>query len=206
LTKQKPPVAWVKTVDETGARGAVARAYDAVADASGKVENLYKAMSLTPDVIRPADEHYLALLHNPASPLEPWLAELVSTYVGILNGSRYAVLNHAENFHHHFGDRVRSGAIMQALEAETWRELDLAPQTLAALSFAKKLSLKPADFTETEIMALREVGFDDTSISYLAQLVASFAYWSRITVALGIRLGDTVGFAAKQHPPEQVEA
>ena len=187
------PVAWVETIPQAEATGAVREAYRAVAGPDGTVENLYLAMSLTPDVIKPADDQYLALLHTPDSPLQPWLAELVSTHVAILCGSEYAWLNHGENFEAHFGDRAASGAMLEALHAGTWREKIADPMARAALGFGDKLTLRPAEMAETDIVALREAGFTDKAISYLAQLASSFAYWSRIINALGIRLGDTIG-------------
>lgn len=187
------PIAWVETIAEADATGALRDAYSAVAGSDGRVENLYRAMSQTPGVIRPADDHYRALLHDPASPLAPWLAELVSTHVAVLCGSEYAWRNHGENFEAHFGDRAASGAILAALHAGTWRTEVTDPMARAALAFAEKLTLCPADMAEADIAALRTAGFGDKAIGYLAQLAASFAYWSRIINALGIRLGETIG-------------
>lgn len=196
----RTPIAWVETIPQAQATGVVREAYGAVAGVDGTVENLYLAMSQTPGVIKPADDHYLALLHNPDNPLPPWLAELVSTHTAILCGSRYAWLNHGENFEAHFGDRAASGGILEALHAGTWRGVVGDPQALAALVFAEKLTLRPAEMAEADIVALRAAGFCEKAISYLAQLVASFAYWSRIINALGIRLGDTIGVKGAQAP------
>ncbi len=192
-SKTRTTIAWVETVSQSEATGAIRDAYQAVAGADGKVENLYLAMSQTPKAIKPANDHYLALLHDPDSPLRPWLAELVSTYVAILCGSEYAWLNHGENFEAHFADRQRSGVILKALHVGDWRDRIDDPQVLAALTFAEKLTLSPADMVEADIIALRDADFGDKEISYLAQLAASFSYWSRIINALGIHLGETIG-------------
>ena len=189
-------VAWVRWIEEQDATGDVAAAYAAVAAADGQVENLYKAMSLTPGVIGPADAHYLALLHNPASPLRPWFSELVATYVSILCGSRYAVLNHGENFEHYFGDRQISGRILDELHKGVFDEA-IPEDARAALAYARKLSLSPQDMSRQDIDDLRQAGFCDTEISYIAQIAASFAYWARITNSLGIAPGDRVGLTDK---------
>lgn len=187
------PVAWVKVVAEEQAQGDLARAYASVADSDGRVENLYKAMSLTPLVIKPADNHYRALLHDPASPLEPWLAELIATHVSILCGSRYAETNHAENFAHYFGDRDRSSEILAALRGGHPEQTGLEQPAQTALCFAHKLTLRPENVSREDIVALRVAGFEDTEISYIAQIASSFAYWARITIALGIAQDETIG-------------
>ncbi len=190
-------VAWVKCIEEQDATGDVAKAYAHVAGPDGVVENLYKAMSLTPGVIKPADDHYLALLHNKSSPLEPWLSELIATYVSILCGSEYAALNHGENFEHHYGNRQESSTILRSLYDSEPKVKGLPAATCVAIDFTRKLSLSPQQISSTDIDQLRAVGFCDTSISYIAQIAASFAYWARITNALGIELGDTIGLTGK---------
>ena len=186
-------IAWVETIEEINAEGEVALAYAGVAGLDGKVENLYKAMSLTPGVIKPANDHYLALLHNPAAPLKPWLAELIATYVAILCGSDYAALNHGENFEHYFADRSRSTVILAALRDGDHNCLNLPEDVRAAMDFTKKLSLHPQLVTQDDVVSLRDVGYDDTTVSNIAQIAASFAHWARITIALGIAAEDTIG-------------
>ncbi len=185
-------IAWVKVVPQDQASGDLARAYDSVKGKDGRVENLYLAMSQTPGAIQPADAHYLALLHNPDSPLEPWLAELVSTYVAILCGSEYAAANHGANFAHYLGNEAQSEVILQALRDDDLSGLEGA-QMLAALRYTHKLSLTPQAMTAEDLELLRAVGFCDKGISYLIQLVAAFAYWARMINGLGTQLNDTVG-------------
>lgn len=187
------PIAWVAVTPQDQARGELADAYDAVKGPDGRVENLYIAMSQTPKAMKAADDHYVALLHNPDNPLELWLAELVSTYVAILCKCEYATANHGTNFCTYLGDQARGAEILTALKSETWEQMLDDPATLAALNYTRKLSLTPDKMTAEDIMALRQVGFCDKGISYLIQLVASFAYWARMINGLGTQLGDKIG-------------
>jgi uncharacterized peroxidase-related enzyme len=190
----------VDVIPQDRAAGALAAAYSAVRDRDGMVENLYLAMSQIAAVIKPADDHYRALLHNPDSPLEPWLAEFVSTYTAILCGSKYAYLNHGENFHDNYRDRVESERMMKSLMDNTWRDDLQGEKLLAALSYAEKLTLDPTNVSEGDIQTLRDAGFDDKEISYIVQLVASFCYWSRVINGFGIKLGKTIGFNGQPAP------
>ena len=185
-------IAWVDVIPQDQATGDLAAAYEAVKGKDGRVENLYLAMSQTPQAIVPADAHYLALLHNSDNPLEPWLAELVSTYVAILCGSEYAAANHGANFVMYLGDKARGEAILDALRADDWSALE-GDAMLAALRYTRKLSLHPDTMTQADVQALRNAGFCDKGISYLIQLVASFGYWARMINGLGTQLGDTIG-------------
>jgi len=98
------PIAWAEVIAQGDASGDLAVAYGAVTGADGQVESLYLAMSRTPRAIQPADAHYLALLRNLDNPLEPWLSELISTYVAVLCGCDYAVQNHGANFSEYLDD------------------------------------------------------------------------------------------------------
>lgn len=192
----KGPIAWVDVISPLQASGDLADAYEAVKSADGTVENLYLAMSQTPRAIQPADAHYLALLHNPDNPLEPWLAELVSTYVAILCGCDYAAQNHGANFAIYLGNAARAETLLNALSDGSWEDLE-SEQVQAALRYTQKLSITPDQMSEADIDGLRQAGFCDKGISYLVQLVASFAYWARMINGLGTRLSDTIGIEDK---------
>lgn len=190
-------IAWVDVICQKEASGNLKSAYEFVKGKDGTVENLYLAMSQTPEVIKPAEDHYVAILHNPNSPLKPWFAELVSTYVAILCGCKYAYLNHGENFEYYFGNRKRSKVILASLHAETWESELISEHAniVPTLRFSKKLTLNPDNMTKNDLDELRVVGFDDKEISYIVQIVSSFAYWSRMINALGTKIGKTIGFA-----------
>ena len=186
------PIAWIKVISQDQADGELAQAYDAVKSADGRVENLYLAMSQTPRAIQPTDAHYLALLHNPDNPLDPWLAELVSTYVAILCGCDYAAQNHGANFAMYLEDAARAEAILQMLRDGALEDLQEGPM-LAALKYTRKLSLTPDRMNIEDVETLRSAGFCDKGISYLVQLIAAFAYWARMINGLGTQLGNEIG-------------
>ncbi len=194
------PIAWVGVTPQDAATGDLAVAYDAVKGEDGHVENMYLAMSQTPKAIAPADAHYLALLHNPDSPLDPALAEFISTYVAILCGSAYVVANHGENFCHYMNDRPLADKMLASLRDGTWPDTLQDPGFLAAVRYTQKLSLTPQDINAKDVQNLRDAGFCDKGISYIIQLVASFAYWARMINGLGTRLGEDVGFAKALRP------
>ena len=84
---------WLEFVPETESEGQLAQAYRSVAGPDGRVDNLYKAMSLSPAAIEPADKLYKALLC----------------------GCEYAAINHGENFHDFYGNRSESEELLAAI-------------------------------------------------------------------------------------------
>ena len=189
------PIAYVKTVPPEQAGSRLREAYDAVKYPDGTVENMYLSMTHTPDAIVPAHELYLALLHNADNPLEPWLAELVSVYVAHLCGCGFAFAHHSANFRLRLGDKARADAVLTSIEKEGHPAVE-DEKAVAALAYARKLTLVPADVDGEDIEGLRRAGFCDKGISYIIQLTAGFAYWSRMTNGLGTRLDSRVGAAA----------
>lgn len=193
MATEEKPIAWVQVIPQAEAQGDLKDAYDTVKDGDGNVENLYLAMSQTPKAIKPADDLYLALLHNPDNPLAPWLSELVSTYVAILCDCNYAAANHGKNYCTYLGDPAQGEHVLAALRAENWEQSIKDPAVRAALRYTRKLSLEPGLVNAEDIADLRRAGYCDKGISYIVQLVSSFAYWARMINGLGTQLGDKIG-------------
>jgi len=197
-------VCWLQFVPETEAEGELAQAYRSVAGPDGRVDNLYKAMSLSAAAIEPADNLYKALLHNADCPFDPWLRELISTQVALLCGSEYAAINHGENFHDFYGNRSESEKLLMAIRQHRWPETDREPGLPAILAFSHDLTREPEKISSSHIEKLRIAGLNDKQIVYLVQITASFAYWARVINGLGICLGDEpIGLAGKQHVPDE---
>ncbi len=54
------------------------------------------------------------------------------------------------------------------------------------LDFAVRLTRDMASVRETDVEALREVGFDDVAIHDIVQVTALFNYYNRLAEGLGI--------------------
>ena len=56
------------------------------------------------------------------------------------------------------------------------------------LDYAEKLTSSPGAVTETDHVALREVGFTDRDILDICEVVAYYAYVNRLADGLGVQL------------------
>ena len=64
----------------------------------------------------------------------------------------------------------------------------LDPRRVAMLRYATKLTCSPSDMQQTDIEALRAVGFQEGDILELCEVVAYYAYANRIADGLGVSL------------------
>jgi uncharacterized peroxidase-related enzyme len=68
----------------------------------------------------------------------------------------------------------------------------LSEKRLAMLRYSVKLTLVPAEVTESDIEDLRFVGFTDTDILHIVEVVSYYAYANRVADGLGIPLEDWI--------------
>ncbi len=84
---------------------------------------------------------------------------------------------------------MKKPELVQALKTD-YRCADLTPRQRAMLNYADKLTREPWAMTESDLILLREAGFDDRAILDLNQAVAYFAYVNRVADGLGVALDE----------------
>lgn len=198
-------ICWVDFEPETTGKGKVRDAYANVAEKDGHVHNLYKAMSLAPETIGPADELYRHLMHGTKCPLEPWLRELIATQAALIAECDYAFAHHAQNFHDLSEDCPGSAALLDSVRNGTWPNEIADIRLKAILSFNDKLTRSPELMLNCDVETLRGAGVTDEEVVYLTQISAAFAYWVRVINGLGISLGDEPVGLSKQDQGDEDE-
>ncbi len=69
-----------------------------------------------------------------------------------------------------------------------WRSADLSDADRLMLDYAEKLTLKPWDMNESDVIALRDLGFSDSAILDINQVTGYYAFANRLADGLGIEL------------------
>ena len=69
-----------------------------------------------------------------------------------------------------------------------WRVARLDEADRAMLAYVEKLTLRPWEMVEEDVIALREVGFGDAAILDINQVTAYYAYVNRLADGLGVEL------------------
>ncbi len=91
--------------------------------------------------------------------------------------------------HHRRGLRrlLRDDELLARLETDPDSE-ELGPRRRALLRYALKLTRTPDAMEPDDVEALRAVGYEDTDVLGIAEVVAYFAYVNRIADGLGVQL------------------
>ena len=71
-----------------------------------------------------------------------------------------------------------------------YRSAEIKPRQRAMLDYANKLTRTPWDMTESDLLPLREAGWDDRAILDINQTVAYYAYVNRVADGLGVVLDE----------------
>lgn len=66
-----------------------------------------------------------------------------------------------------------------------WRGAELASADRVLLEFVELLTLRPGRVRRVDVEALRAVGFSETGIHDIIQVVALFSYYNRLADGLG---------------------
>jgi len=69
-----------------------------------------------------------------------------------------------------------------------WRRADLSDADRLMLDYAEKLTLRPWEMNESDVVALRDGGFSDSAILDINQVTGYFAFANRLAGGLGIEL------------------
>ena len=91
---------------------------------------------------------------------------------------------------------ARSQSIRDAIETGGPYAAPLDPAQQAAMVYARKLTLSPADMVQADVQSLRDAGWDDGGILEINQVTAYFAYANRTVLGLGCSTqGDIIGLS-----------
>ena len=162
----------------------------------GTVDNVMRVHSLRPNTMRGHVILYRAALHDDANTLPTWLQETISAYVSILNRCDYSLANHWANAKHLIGDDYRAGEILAALEDRSPAQV-FEGRELALMRYAEKLTLRPGEMQELDVLDMREAGLDDGEILEANQIVCYFNYVNRCLNGLGVTTeNDVIGYYA----------
>jgi uncharacterized peroxidase-related enzyme len=69
-----------------------------------------------------------------------------------------------------------------------WREAELDDVDRVMLVYVEKLTLRPWDMVEADVVTLRKAGYSDTAILDINQVTAYYAYVNRLADGLGVEL------------------
>ncbi len=186
-------MSWIKTIPPEQASGKLSKLYTRVADANGRVDNILTAHSLRLHTLEGHMMLYKNVLHHSGNEIPVWFLECLGVYTSRINNCHYCVAHHEVGVEKQLDDPARAVALLHALSSD-----DLSPtfddKSKAALNYARKLTVNPAEVSEADVVALRDAGWSDGQILEINQVVSYFAYANRTVLGLGVSTaGDILG-------------
>ncbi len=125
-----------------------------------------------------------------------WFLEVLGVWVSALNSCNYCVEHHFAGVKRLLRDDARADAIRVAVEAGNVSAVPLDAAQQAAMIYARKLTMTPAEMKAADVDDLRDAGWDDGEILEINQVVAYFAYANRTVLGLGCSTkGDVIGLS-----------
>ncbi|GGM14847.1 peroxidase-related enzyme [Deinococcus aerophilus] len=145
----------------------------------GFVPNVFRAQALNGEQFL-AWWNYFNLLVNREGHLSNAERELMAVVVSGLNRCVYCAVSHGAALRGYSADPQQADTV-----AVNWRHARLSAREEALCALAEKLTLRPAEMTQSDLSPLREAGLHDPQILEAVQVIGMFNMTNRISSALG---------------------
>ena len=175
-------MAYIKTIGIDVAEGIVKQEYEKGIRRSGRVYNIIKIMSRSPESLKDAMKMYLTIMYGP-SDLSRAQREMLATVVSQTNNCFYWIESHGEDFRAEVKDDTLADQLKQ-----NWKTAELDDSDRSLCQWAEKLTKSPDKMTQADVDLLKEKRFSQSAISDAAQVISYFNYINRIADGLGVDL------------------
>ena len=76
---------------------------------------------------------------------------------------------------------------------DDWKTAEMDESRRAMLRYAEKLTRAPSKIRRSDVISLRELGFTDTDLLHINQVVSYFNFVNRLADGLGVELEEEAG-------------
>jgi uncharacterized peroxidase-related enzyme len=160
-------MAWIKMIKEDEAEGELKSTYDKWSNRG--VDNIMKIHSLTVPSLKAHNLIYGTLMRG-KSDLSRVQREMIAVVASVANHCIYWIQ------HHGWGLRrlTRNPELVRQLKLH-FSQAELSPSDRAMCEYVEKLTLKPWEMVEADVVALRDAGFPDFAILDINQVTGYYA-------------------------------
>ena len=187
---------WIDTIPYDQSAGRLRQLYDRVKGPGDNVDNIMMMHSLRPHTMEGHMAIYKYVLHHSGNTIPKWFLEVLGVWVSTLNHCDYCVEHHFAGLQRLLGDPARGLAIRAAMVEANMDSAPLDAAQKAAMRYAEKLALRPANMIAGDVDALRSAGWTDGEVLEINQVVSYFCYANRTVLGLGCSTeGDILGLS-----------
>lgn len=149
----------------------------------GFVPNVFRAYSYRPERLSAWFGHYKQL-HEPTEHLDAADREMIAVVVSAWNRCTYCIVSHGQALRAALAPDPRAEFTADYI-ATNWRHADLDPRRRAICAYAEKLTARPHEMSEDDLLELRAVGLADEEIWDVAEIAAMYNFTNRMALAIG---------------------
>lgn len=160
-------------------QGLFAKARDTV----GFVPNVFRAFSYRPERLSAWFGHY-KLLHVPTDNLDEADREMIAVVVSAWNRCTYCIVSHGHALRVALGGDA-AAEITADYIATNWRHAGLDERRTVICAYAEKLTARPHELSEADLVGLRDVGLTDEEIWDVAEIASMYNFTNRMALATG---------------------
>ncbi|MBU6403438.1 MAG: peroxidase-related enzyme [Pseudomonadota bacterium] len=172
-------MAWINSIDEAHADGALAAFYADLRARRGQSTPIIEAQGLDVEALQQHLALYSHLMFAPGGvPRDE--REIIAVVVSAANGCGYCVREHLGRLQYY----IEEDDALQAVRAAPETIADARQRAIAL--YARKLTLQPHALRAGDIAALRAQGLDDADILRVNLITAYFNFVNRIAQGLGV--------------------
>ncbi len=152
-------------------------------EAMGFVPNVFTSYSYRPERFSAWFNHYKQL-HEPTQHLSESDREMIAVVVSAYNRCPYCIVSHGQALRHALGGTAEA-AIETDYILANWRHAGLDERRYAICEFAEKLTARPNEVAESDLMALRALGLTDHEVWDVAEIASMYNFTNRMALAFG---------------------
>jgi len=188
-------MSWIQTIAYADAKDKLLKLYDRIKGPNNNVDNIMLAHSLRPHTMEGHMAIYKYVLHHSSNTTPKWFLEALGVYTSMCNACEYCVEHHYAGMSRLVKNGARAKAIRSAMELDDLVSAFNQKQ-VAALKYARKLTLSPQSLNQNDIQKLRDTDWEEGEILEINQVVAYFNYANRTVLGLGVNTeGDIIGLS-----------
>jgi uncharacterized peroxidase-related enzyme len=182
--RREEEMAWIHVIDEDEAGDELRAAYEAVKGSRGRLSNILAVHSLHPKTMMAHMDLYLTIMFGPSG-MTREEREMIAVVVSATNRCPYCTRHHAAALDHYWKDEEKLARFI-----EDCRSVDLPSRMRAILDYAARLTERPIDVEEADVVRLKEEGLRDEEILTVNLVVSYFNFVNRIALGLGVEFGE----------------
>lgn len=160
-------------------QGLFAKAREAI----GFVPNVFRAYSYRPERLSAWFGHYKQL-HEPTEHLDEVDREMIAVVVSAYNRCTYCIVSHGHALRKALGGSRESGVLADYI-ATNWRHAGLDERRYAICDIAEKLTARPHEMTEADLVRLESVGLTKHEVWDVVEIAAMYNFTNRLALVTG---------------------